>query len=97
MFGFTAHELDQLFIDDLDDHLGRTQGFQHIRTDTAFRDGFGEVLDNLIAYIRLQKRHANLTHCLFHVGFLQATLAPKLFESRRNLFGKSFKCHCLLP
>ncbi len=45
-----------------------------------------EVLDDLIADVRFQQRHADLTHSLLHIGFLQAALAAKLFEGGGNLF-----------
>ena len=86
MFRFAAHELAQLLVDDLDDHLGRGEGFQHIGADAAFRHSLGEVLDHLIADVRFQQRHADLTHSLLHIGFLQAALAAKLFEGGGNLF-----------
>ena len=87
MLGIAAHELAQLLIDDLHDHLGRRERFQHVGADAALRHSLGEVLDHLIADVRFQQRHADLTHSLLHIGFLQAALAAKLFEGGGNFFG----------
>ena len=84
MLGIAAHELNQLLVDDLNDHLGRGERFQHVGAHTAFRHSLGEVLDHLIADIRFQQRHADLTHSLLHIGFLQAALTAKLFEGGGN-------------
>ena len=80
MLGVAAHELAQLLVDDLYDHLGRGERFQHIGADAAFRDRLGEVLDHLIAHVRFQQRHADLPHSLLHIRFLQTALAAKLLE-----------------
>ena len=87
VLGIAAHELAQLFVDDLHDHLGRGEGFQNVGADTALGDGLCEILDHLVADIRLQKRHADLPHRLLHIRLLQAALAPQLFEGGGNLFG----------
>ena len=87
VFGIAAHELNELFVDNLNDHLGRGERFQHVGADTALRHSLGEVLDHLVADIRFQQRHADLPHSLLHIGFLQAALAAKLFEGGGNFFG----------
>ena len=46
-----SHQLDHLFIYNLDDGLPRCQAFQHVRTDCPFLHRFDELL-----YIRFQKR-----------------------------------------
>ena len=87
MLGIAAHELAKLLVDDLHDHLGRSQGFQNVGADAALGDGFGKILDHLIADVRFQQRHANLPHSLLYVRLFQASLAAQFFEGRGNLFG----------
>ena len=45
-----------------------------------------KVLDDLVADIRFQQRHTDLTHGLLDIGFLDAALAAQLFEGRVDLF-----------
>ena len=87
MLGIAAHQGRQLFVDDLHDHLRRGQGLQHVAADALFRNGLGEILDHLVADVRLQQRHPDLPHGLLDVGFLQAALAPELFKGCGNFFG----------
>ena len=87
MLGIAAHELAKLLVDDLHDHLGRSQGFQNVGADAALGDGFGKILDHLIADVRFQQCHADLPHSLLYVRLFQASLAAQFFEGRGNLFG----------
>ena len=87
MLGIAAHELAKLLVDDLNDHLGRGQGFQNVGADAALGDGFGKILDHLVADVRFQQCHANLPHGLLHVRLFQASLAAQFFEGRGNFFG----------
>ena len=93
---FTAHQRDQLFINDLDDHLCRGQTLHHILTDAAFGNGFDKVLNNLVADVSFQKGEANLAHRFLDVGFRQATLAAKLLKRGIQFCSQSFKSHVLL-
>ena len=81
-----AHQIRQLFVDDLDDHLRRGQAFQHIAADAALRRLFDKVFDDFIADVRFQKGQANFPHGFLHIGFCQAALAPELFKGCRELF-----------
>ena len=87
MLGIAAHELAKLLVDDLHDHLGRGQGFQNVGADAALGDGFGKILDHLVADVRFQQGHADFPHGLLYVGLGQAALSPQLFEGRGNFFG----------
>ena len=86
MLDAAAHELGQLFVDDLHNHLGRGEGFQHIRTHTAVGDRFYKILGDLVADIRFQQSHADFPHCLLHIALFQASLAPELFEGGIDFF-----------
>ena len=82
----SAHEPAQLFIDDLYHHLRRTERLQHIRARGALGDGLGEVLDRLVADVRLQKRQTHLAHGVSHVRRGQPALAAELFKCDIQFF-----------
>ena len=81
-----AHQSGELLVDDLDDHLGRSQGLQDLGVNTPGSDGLDKVLDDLVADVRFQQCHPNFTHGLLDVGLLDAALAAQLFEGRVDLF-----------
>ena len=83
----SAHQLAQLLVDDLDDHLRRGERFEHVRARGLLRDVLYKVLDDLVADVRLQQRHAHLAHRVLHIGGGQAAFAAQLFESRIQFFG----------
>ena len=82
-----AHELCQLFVDDLDDHLGGVECLQHIAADSPLGHRLGEVLDHLVADVRFQQRHTHLAHGLLHVPGAQAALAAQALEGRIQFIG----------
>ena len=82
-----AHELRQLFVDDLDDHLGGIERLQHVAADGPLGHGFGEVLDHLVADVRFQQRHTHLAHGLLYVPGAQAALAAQALEGRIQFIG----------
>ena len=84
---FAAHELYELFVDDLHDHLGGGQAFQHIGANGALRDLLDKVLDDFIADICLQKCQTDLPHGLLHIALPQGAFAPEPFEGGRQFFG----------
>ena len=82
-----AHEGAELLVDDLDDHLRRGEGLEHVGSAGAFGHGLGEVLDDLVADVRFQQGHAHLAHRLAHVGGGQSAFAAQALESRIQFFG----------
>ena len=84
---FAAHEGAQLVVDDLDDHLRRVQGLQHVRADGLGGDGLGKVAHDLIAHVRLKQSHAHLAHCLLDVVLGQPALAAQLLERLIQFIG----------
>ena len=92
-----AHQLGELLIDDLYDHLGRRQGLQHVGAHRLLGDLGDKLLDHFIADVGLQQSQADLPHGLLYVGLGQAALSPQLFKGGGQLFGKSFKCHGVTP
>ena len=75
-----AHEGGELLIDDFDDLLGGGQALQHVGSHRPLSNGGDEILDNLVADIRLQQGQADLPHGLLHVGLGNSSLAPQAFE-----------------
>ncbi len=90
-----AHELGELFVDDLDDLLGGGEAFQHVRAHGPLGDFCYEVLDHAVADVCVQQGEADLLHGLPDVGLGNAPLAPQASERGVQFLGKSFKCHGL--
>ena len=88
-----AHEIGQLFVDDLDNHLRGSQAFHHLRADRPFCHGSGEILRNLVVDVGFQQRHAHLAHRVLDVGFRERAFASQSFKGGLQSFGKTFKCH----
>ena len=75
-----AHELGQLFVDDLDDHLVGGQTFENVGADAPLGGGLDEVLDHLIAHVRFKQGEADLAHGCLDVSLGYAALAAQLLE-----------------
>ena len=88
-----AHQGGKLLVDDLDDRLGGGEGLQHVGAHGPLGHLSDELLDHLIADVRLQQGQADLPHSLLDVGLGETALAPQLFECGGELFRKSFKRH----
>ena len=84
---FAAHQIGQLFVDDLDDHLCGRQTLENVRADAALGGFFDEVLDDLVVDVGLQQGETDLAHGFLDVGLGQTALAAQLFECVRELFG----------
>ena len=85
--GLPAHQGAELLVDDLDDHLGRRQGLQHLPAAGPLGDGLGKVLYHLVADVGLQQGHAHLAHRLFDVALGEAALAAHFLEGGIQFFG----------
>ena len=81
-----AHESGELLIDDLDDHLGRGEGLQHIGAYGTLGDRGHKVLDHLKVDVRLQKSHFDLFHGDLHVRLADAALATQASEGGGEFF-----------
>ena len=88
-----AHEIRQLFVDNLDNHLGRRQTLHHLCADGTFRDGFGKVFGNLVVDVCFQQRQPHFPHGVLDVSFGQGAFASQSFKGGLQSFGKAFKCH----
>ena len=77
----SAEQGGQLLVDDLDDLLRRGQALEDLGIGRLFGDRLDEILGDLEVDVRLQKRHADLTHGLLDVGLGQPPLAAQVLES----------------
>ena len=93
LFTAAAHQLGQLFVDDLDDLLGGGETLQHVRANSPLGDLGHEVLDHAVADVGVQQGQTDLFHSLSDIGFGNASLAPQAPERGVQFFGKTFKCH----
>ena len=74
-----AHELAQLLVYYLHDHLRRRQAFHDLRALGALGDALHKVLHDLVAHVRLEQGQAHLAHGLAYVQLRQAALAAEHF------------------
>ena len=93
LLGLAAHQSDELFVDNLDNHLRRGQGLQHVAANGTLRHALDEILDDLVADVRLQQCQADFPHGVLDVGLAQAALAAQALERRIEFFRQSFERH----
>ena len=77
---FGAHESDQFFINDLNDHLTGIQTFENVCTHRTLSDLLHKVLYDLEVYVSFQKSELDLTHGFLYIRFLQTAFAGELFK-----------------
>ena len=75
-----AHKLRKLLVHDLHNLLGRGQALQHVAAHTALGDLGDEVLDHLVADVRLQQRQTHLAQAGLDVALRQPSLATQAPE-----------------
>ena len=92
-----AHQFRQLLVDDLHNLLGRRQALQHVAAHAALGDLSDEILDHLIADIRLQQSQADFTQAGPDIALRQTALAPQTLEGFIQFFAQSLKGHSLTP
>ncbi len=86
--GFVAAEdLDQLFVDDLDDLLGGRECGEHFLAHGLHLDGFDELLDNLEIDVGFEERHANFAQGALHIFGREFAFAAQVFEDPLQFFG----------
>ena len=83
---FGAHERDQLFVNDLDDHLAGVQTFQNVCAHSTLGNLLYKVLNDLEVNVSFQKSKLDFAHGFLNVRFLQTALAGELFKRGRKLF-----------
>ena len=73
--GVAAHEFRQLVVDDLDHHLLRPDGLEHVLADGLLLDLVAETLGDLITDIGVKECLAHVLHRLGDIDFRDAALA----------------------
>ena len=77
-----AHQRGQLLVDDLDDLLPRRETVQNVLPHGLFADAGHKVLDDFVADVRFQQRHAHLAHGQADILLADAALAAQVLEHR---------------
>ena len=83
-----AHQSRQLLVDDLDDLLGGGEAVEHLGADGALGNSGDKVLDDFVAHVCLEQRHAHLAHRELDVLLGQAALAAQAREDALQAIGK---------
>ena len=81
----------------VDDLLRRSQAVHDLLADRLLADLRYKVLSDLVVYVRVQQRHANLTHSVLDILFVELAASLEFAENIVQLAGKSFKSHVLTP
>ena len=73
---------NQFLVYDFNDLLRGRKAFQNLGIGRLFGDGLDEILRDLEVDVRLEQRHADLTHSLLDVGLGQTALASQMLKRR---------------
>ena len=77
---FTSHQINQLFIYDLDYHLSWIQTIHDILSYCTFLHRLGKLFNNPEVNICFKKSHLDLFQSNLNILFCQASFASQLFE-----------------
>ena len=75
-----AEELDELFVDDLDDLLRRVEGCEDFLAERLFPDGFDELFDDFEMNVGFEQGDADFAEGDVHILRGEFALAAKVFE-----------------
>src|ERR1039458_9461762 len=80
-FGFVAAEdLDQLFVNDLDDLLGGREGVENLLAHSLGFDVFDQLLDDFEVDVGFEEGHANFSQSYLHILSREFTFAAQVLE-----------------
>jgi hypothetical protein len=85
--GVGAERPDQLFIDNLDDLLGRREGGQNLLAEGLLFDRLDELFNDLKVDVSLKQRNANLAESGFHVFGSEFSFAAQVLENSLQFIG----------
>ena len=77
-----AEQGNQFLVYDFNDLLRWRKAFQDLGIGRLFGDGLDEILRDLEVDVRLEQRHADLTHSLLDVGLGQTAFASQMLKRR---------------
>ena len=80
--GLAAEQGNQFLVYDFNDLLRGRKAFQDLGIGRLFGDGLDEILRDLEVDVRLEQRHADLTHSLLDVGLGQTAFASQMLKRR---------------
>ena len=94
--GMRAEELDELFVDDLDDLLRRVEGGEDFLAERFFLDRLDEALDHFEVDVGFEEGDADFAQGGFHVLRGEFALAAQVFEDPLQFVAKVIE-HGLPP
>src|SRR5262249_39067461 len=74
------HHPDQFFVDDVDELLARLEAAQYPLADSLLGDALGELVDDVVIDVGVEKGLADFAQALLDVGLGDATAAAELVE-----------------
>ena len=77
-----AEQGNQFLVYDFNDLLRWRKAFQNLGIGRLLGDGLDEILRDLEVDVRLEQRHADLTHSLLDVGLGQTAFASQMLKRR---------------
>ena len=80
VLGTAAHELGELIMDNLDHHLLRFHGRQHILAHRLVLHAVAEFLRHLVAHVGIKQRLANVLYSLGDIDFRNFSLSLENLE-----------------
>ena len=83
-----AQHLDQMVVDDLDDHLAGRDAFQHVLAHGLIAHGSQEILDHRQGDVGFEQRHAHFAQRRIHVALAQGAAPRQLVEHRAKARGQ---------
>jgi hypothetical protein len=86
-----AQHLDQVIVDDLDDHLARRDRADDVCADCLGADGVDEFAHDGQRHVGFEERGANFTQGRVDVGLGERTASPKLVEYVAQTFAQTFE------
>ena len=86
--GRRAHEVDELVVDDLDDHLAGVDAGQHLDAERLLLDAFDEVARDREVDVGLEERQPHLAERLLDVVLGDPALAGELAEEALEALGE---------
>ena len=94
--GFGAERLDQRIVDDLDDHLARSDRADDFLSDRPLGDLVDEVARHGQSDVRLEQRNAHFAHRRAHVGFRERAAPTKPVKNAAEPIAQTVE-HSRLP
>ena len=86
-----AHDPDQFFVHDLDQHLAGRQAEQHLLAHRPLAHPGDEIPHHRQRHVRFQQRHAHLAQGVLDVVLGQAALAAQILDGAQQALAEIFE------